>query len=543
MKDMKHIWKYSCSILCSLAILVYATSCTDLNEEVFSEITEDTYEYSPGDASRLLASVYADLRYYIGFYTYYIQEICTDEMVQPANAAGWDDGGVYRRMHLHTWNAEQTHVIDHWATTYTGILLANRTIHLLSEEGFPFSPTENKESMLAETRALRAYYYWNALDNYGDVPLVTEPTDEFPDKTSRKEVYDFVVKELLECMNDLPEVKSTANYGRFTKWAAKALLANVYLNAEVYTGTPQWEACIAQCNDIINSNQYQLDNHYLDPFKVYNENSLENIFVIPFDHVYAPGFEIYKACLHAANQDTYQLQDGPWGPGSYKAVPQFIDTYDEEDERLDVTWLKGQQYGADGSILTGFYDMMGEPLVFVNSMLDGIFTGEADGYRMVKYEIEVGSRTFMNNDFVVFRLAQVYMMKAECLLRTGNADGAAELVTFVRQRAFRNHPEKARVTGSQLQESSRYVYGTVENYVLTPQGKQFPEQYGRMYDELGWEFVGEMFRRRDMIRFGHFTKAEWLSHKPNGDHRSVFPIPQKTVDSNPNLEQNPDYVE
>lgn len=238
MKDMKHIWKYSCSILCSLAILVYVTSCTDLNEEVFSEITEDTYEYSPGDASRLLASVYADLRYYIGFYTYYIQEICTDEMVQPANAAGWDDGGVYRRMHLHTWNAEQTHVIDHWATTYTGILLANRAIHLLSEEGFPFSPTENKESMLAETRALRAYYYWNALDNYGDVALVTEPTDEFPDKTSRKEVYDFVVKELLECMNDLPEVKSTANYGRFTKWAAKALLANVYLNAEVYTGTP-----------------------------------------------------------------------------------------------------------------------------------------------------------------------------------------------------------------------------------------------------------------------------------------------------------------
>lgn len=238
MKDMKHIWKYSCSILCSLAILVYVTSCTDLNEEVFSEITEDTYEYSPGDASRLLASVYADLRYYIGFYTYYIQEICTDEMVQPANAAGWDDGGVYRRMHLHTWNAEQTHVIDHWATTYTGILLANRAIHLLSEEGFPFSPTENKESMLAETRALRAYYYWNALDNYGDVALVTELTDKFPDKTSRKEVYDFVVKELLECMNDLPEVKSTANYGWFTKWAAKALLANVYLNAEVYTGTP-----------------------------------------------------------------------------------------------------------------------------------------------------------------------------------------------------------------------------------------------------------------------------------------------------------------
>jgi len=82
---------------------------------------------------------------------------------------------------------------------------------------------------------------------------------------------------------------------------------------------------------------------------------------------------------------------------------------------------------------------------------------------------------------------------------------------------------------------------TVENYVLTPQGKSFPEQFGRFYDELGWEFAGEMTCRRDMIRFGHYTKAEWLSHKPNGDFRSVFPYPQVTVDSNPNLDQNPNY--
>lgn len=537
---MKTLAKYICYLFSCLG-LISLSACSGLDEEVFSDITEDTYEYQPGDATKVVGSSYATLRNYIGFNTYYIQQICTDETVQPANAAGWDDGGVFRRMHLHSWNAEQAHVIEYWGTSYTGVILANRAIQLLADDSFPISPTEDRASLIAETRALRAYYYWQILDNFGDAPLITEPTDELPGKTPRSDIYEYVVKELTECMNDLSDKKETANYGRFNKWGAKALLANVYLNAEVYTGTAQWDACAAQCTDILNSGVYQLEANYLDPFKVFNENSSENIFVIPFDQVYGKGLELYKATLHAANQATYRLQDSPWGPGAYKAVPQFINTYDPADQRLSDTWLSGQQYAADGSELVGSYDMMNKPLVFVNSMPDGVFTGEADGYRWKKYEIQMESKTFMNNDFVIFRLAQVYMMKAECLLRSGNASAAAELITQVRQRAFKNNPEKARVTGDELKQPSKYVYGKVEKYVLTPQGKQYPEQFGRLYDELGWEFAGEMTRRRDMIRFGHFTRAEWLSHKPNGDFRSLFPIPQATVDANPKLEQNPAY--
>ena len=112
---------------------------------------------------------------------------------------------------------------------------------------------------------------------------------------------------------------------------------------------------------------------------------------------------------------------------------------------------------------------------------------------------------------------------------------------MVRKRAFKEHPEKAIVSGAQLQEKSCYKYGTVENYVLTSQNQVYPEKFGRVYDELGWEFAGESYRRRDMIRFGHFTKAKWLSHEPNGDYKTVFPLPQKVVDTNPNLEQNPNY--
>jgi hypothetical protein len=517
------------------------TACTDLEETVYSDITEDTYNYKPGDAIKIVGASYANLRSFFGFYTYYTQEITTDELVQPANQAGWDDGGVFRRMHLHTWNSEQDHVVQYWTICFQGILLANRAIQQISDESFPIAADENRVGLIAEARALRAYYYWYVIDNFGDAPFVTEPSADLPAKTSKGEIYDFIVKELLESINDLSTQRNVSNYGRFNRWGAKALLANIYLNAEIYTGTPQWAACLAQCDDIINSTQYQLDINYLDPFKVYNENALENIFVVPFDNIYAGGFEIYKAALHAANQATYNLQDSPWGPGSVKAPPQFINTYDTDDERLEQQWLKGLQYAMDGTPLVGSYDKQGEPLEFVNSMPDGIFTGEADGYRSVKYEIEVAGKTFMNNDFVVFRLSQVYMMKAECQLRTGNADAAAEIVTMIRQRAFKKNPEKAKVTGAQLQGKSSYVYGTVKDHVLIPQSGIWPEKFGRFYDELGWEFACETFRRRDMIRFGHYTKVSWLSHEPNGDYRTLFPIPQRVVDSNRNLEQNPNY--
>lgn len=520
-------------------------SCTDLNEEIFSDITEDSYQYEAGDATKVVGAAYANLREWgncgSGQAPMLSQEICTDEGVFPANGSGWDDGGVFRRMQLHNWNTDQLQVKKLWTTCYTGILLANRAIQTISQDHFPFAAHENKAAMIAETRALRAFYYWYVLDNYGDAPLVTEPTNDLPANTSRKELYAFVVKELTEAMPDLPREKTEANYGRYTVWGAKALLANVYLNAEVYTGTAQWENCLAVCNEILGSGQYELDADYRDPFRVNNENSKENMLVIPFDEIYATGFNYHLAALHGANQQTYNLVGSPWGAGAYKGVPQFIDTYDKDDARLGYTWLSGPQYAADGSPLLGAYDQMGEPLDFVNRMPDGIFTGEAEGLRWLKYEIAQGARSDLNNDLVLFRLSQVYMMKAECLLRTGHADEAAAIVTLIRKRAFKEHPEKATVTGAQLQENSCYVYGAVENYVLTPQGKKYPEQFGRFYDELGWEFAGESFRRRDMIRFGHFTKAEWLSHKPAGDYKVLFPIPQPVVDANPNMEQNPNY--
>ena len=171
-----------------------------------------------------------------------------------------------------------------------------------------------------------------------------------------------------------------------------------------------------------------------------------------------------------------------------------------------------------------------------------IMLKEFEGWRMNKFEVLPQTPTYSDTDFPFFRYAEVLLMKAECLLRT-NQPGAGALVSQVRERAFREHKEKINITDEQLRnDNSVYQYGYVENYQIVDLGNQTPIQFGRLYDELGWEFVWEAHRRRDMIRFGTFTKKSWLSHKPKGDYRTVFPIPEVVLVSNPKLTQNPGYL-
>ena len=462
-----------------------------------------------------------------------LNELPTDEAI-----CAWSgDVDVYP-LNFAKFTASNGVVLNMFNRLYIQIAQCNN--FLIQTEG---KDDEESLTQRAEVRFIRALDYYYLIDLYGNVPFVDENTGigtYVPERITRANLYTYIEKELKEIEPQMKAPRANV-YGRADQAAIWMLLSRLYLNAEVYTGDPQWNACIQECDDIINSGKYSLDINYSDPFKAHNENSLENILVIPYDEIFATGFNYHLAALHGANQKTYDLVGSPWGAGAYKGIPQFIDTYDPDDERLNATWLGGPQYASDRTPLTGSYDLMGQPLIFVNKMPNGIFTGEAEGYRWLKYEVEMGARSELNNDLVLFRLTQVHMMKAECLLRTGKADQAASIVSMVRKRAFKEHPEKAIVSGAQLQEKSCYKYGTVENYVLTSQNQVYPEKFGRFYDELGWEFAGESYRRRDMIRFGHFTKAKWLSHEPNGDYKTVFPLPQKVVDTNPNLEQNPNY--
>lgn len=531
-------------IFCSLIAtsLLMVTSCNDLTENVYSSVTEQSYKYSVEDFDPNIAGAYEALHYTYASY-WQSQELSASEIVTPANSTGWDDGGIYKRFHLHSWNSELGQINDVWNSYYKGVILCNGALSRIENGIIPAPSEAAKKEGIAELRALRAYYYWILLDNFGDIPLVTTTEQTLPEKTARKDVYDFAVKELTEAIPDLSEEQGQTMYGRINKWAGKAILANLYLNAEVYTGTAHWEDCIKQCDDIINSGKCALASDYKDSFRATGvEGSKEVLFTIVYDYSRGiTGNYLFMNSWHSELQKKFELNAAPNAAGGPKGVTQFIDTYQDGDVRLGDSWLMGLQYAADGSPLYGVYDMKGQPLNFTKDLPDGLYTSEMAGYRMNKYEVAPHSEWSCDTDIPLIRYADVLLMKAECLLRTGEP-GAGALVTEVRRRAFKENPEKATVTDDELKENSTYQWGYVENFKIVDKGDQTPVKFGRMFDELGWEFAWEAHNRRDMIRFGIYTTKSWLSHKPDGDYRKVFPIPEKALIANPNLKQNPDYT-
>lgn len=528
-----------------ILILLYSMfSCSNnLDEVVYSSVTQQSYNYTEADFHPVISNVYRYLRHFPDHWGYFsAQEVSADCIVIAPNASGWDDGGVYRRMHYHTWNSQQGHVGNLWNQFYRGALICNNILHQIETEVVIAPSSNEKERGIAEVRAMRAFYYWLICDNFGDAPLVTSIETELPEKNTREELFNFVVNELKEVIPMLSEEVGGNYYGRMNKWAAKATLASVYLNGEVYTGKSFWEECLAECNDIINSGRFTLSPNFKDPFRATGmESNKEVIFTIPFDRDFGGGNSIHMFSWHGELKKKFLIEATPWGSGSAMGLTQFIDTYDADDSRLGDTWLMGPQYDANGEQLKGTYDKKGEPFVYTKEVPNASYTSEMEGYRMNKFEVAPGSTNNSTTDIPFFRYAQILLIKAECLLRS-NQSGAGELVTQVRQRAFKDNPSKAIVTDEQLKQNSSYKYGYVEDYIIVDSGNQDPIEFGRLLDEYAWELVWEMHRRRDLIRFGVYTKKSWLSHKPQGDYRSVFPIPDAVINSNPKLEQNPNYL-
>ena len=540
--NMKTYLKTAVAVLCVGGLI---SSCSNnLDEKVYSLVTEETYNYSTEDFHPTVASVYSYLRF-IGHDNYWAtQELTGDCIVNPPNSSGWDDGGTYRMLHYHKWTSEQNHVKVMWEKFYQGVVLCNTVIDQIENGVLPAPSDDEKRKGLAELRAVRAYYNWLICDNFGDAPLLKTRTSELPEKSSRKDIYQFVVDELKEVIPDLDEQQGGNIYGRINKWAGMTLLANVYLNAKVYIGEEHWQDCLDVCDQIITSSPCGLSENYNASFRATGtESSKEILFTIPFDKTLAGGQSIHMFSWHGELQKKFKLEATPWGSGSGMALTQFIDTYDENDTRLTDTWLMGDQYTPEGELLLCTYDMKGQPLSYIKDVKDGNYTNETDGYRMFKFEVPEGTTGSSDTDFPLHRYSEVLLMKAECLLRLGKP-GAGDLVTEVRRRNFKNNPEKAVVTDNDLKANSSYQYGTVINYVNQHNGDQSPIEFGRLLDELGWEFAWEMHRRRDLIRFGIYTKKNWLSHDAagEGDYRTVFPIPEAALTSNPQLTQNPDYA-
>lgn len=526
-------YTYSLVAVC-LGSMLMLGGCFNLDEETYSEIIEETYVPSEEDEIPLLATAYSPFRYIMEWYGLFdLQEEPGDAIVTPTRPEGWDDGGTYKRMHLHTWNNMEEQPRGTWTYCYNGINNANKVLKRV-EEGYFLK--EREEAVRAEVRAVRALWYSILCDTHGNVPILTSFTPDVPKQSTRKEVYDFVIKELKEALPLLSDKVDQSTYGRLTRWGAHCVLARMYLNAEVYTGTPAWNEALAECNKVIEAGKFSLEPVYRDIFKTDNENCMETIFAVPYDEVYntgtnnGPAFTAHMKWLSTGSRKAFNMQANPWN--GCAANPQFINSYDKADNRLADSWLQGPQRNTAGEVVCEYVNQL--PSIYESKTYDG--------YRVGKYEIKNGARGLLSNDFPYFRYAEVLLTKAECLLRLGQDEQeAANLATQVRMRAF-DDPAKAVVTVADLKADTKIKYGILnEQGAVSDPGDVTPVQFGGLYDEWGWEFAAEARRRTDMIRFGTYQTKSWFNHKPVGNYTTLFPIHFEDMNTNSNLKQNPGY--
>ena len=498
--------------------------CTKLDTKVYDQV-EHFWE-TEQQVSAGIAPAYAGLRNYVplnGGVTdgiYALLELSADGLICPERAGNWRDGGLWERLWKHKWTPFDPSVQNGWTFIFSGITRINQILQTVSN----LKPRPaNYASIVAELRTLRAFYNFLALDLFGNTPIVDSNNvnlDEIKPR-SRVEVFNYVEKELKDNIPALTTEVSTATYGRATRWFGYAVLAKLYLNAPIYTGTARWADCVAACDAILQSNNYRLEADYFANFKIANEGSKENIFVIPFDINAGLGsFWIQQATLHSQSNLTFGLQYS--GYNSVCSPEAYYRLFDSADRRRRI-FLVGQQYKnqvVDPANIQYTDDSKTIPLsfdpAFSNFHLQAPLA-EVAGARCAKWEFNKDANFNMSNDFAVFRLADIILMKAEALYRNQDASGALAVIN-------------QRVSGI-----------SIRSRVGMPDFTPAELNLDGLLKERALELAWEGWRRNDLIRFGHFTDARSPEKAQSEAFRLLYPIPKAELDKNPYLVQNTGY--
>jgi hypothetical protein len=494
----------SIKTFCMAALVTLALgSCWELDQEVLTGITQEDLNanVTPELIEVLKQSAYSavvgDFGAHGGLYA--INEISSDEMAIPQKGADWEDGGIWLRNHRHAWLATDGPYNGAWQYAF----------RIVGESNLLLQQFPDLELLGAELRVLRALGYLWLIDNFGNVPIIVE-TDRggSPTQSTRAEVFEFIETSVMENIDMLTQNNTRTN---LNYWSAHMILAKLYLNAEVYTGTPRWADAERVLDVIINEGPYSLAPNFFSNFAVFNSNSPENIFTLPYDANNAGGFNIHQMTLHYSSQLTFELQEQPWN--GYTALEEFYNSFEDDDIRKG-SLREGQQFASDG--ITPIVDASAEPQDPNGPPIN--FTPEINelapnalrqaGTRVNKFEIPLGAGPNLSNDFPIFRYADVLLMKAEAAWRQGNTETALEYINRVRSRAN-------------------------VDPVTTVNADLFLAERGR-------ELFAEGHRRSDLIRLGKYNDAWW--EKPaSAPFRVLFPIPENQLQANPNLNQNPGY--
>lgn len=462
-----------------------------------------------------------------------VQEVTSD-----ACKCAWENDAWVRAMNTNTWSdADNDATYAVYVRTLQGIAYTNEYLRQtasdrLSDRGVSSELAAKIQGFRAEARFLRAYFYWMALDVFGDVPFTTENSPfgggVNPKQASRKDVFDYCISELTDlAADDSPMPAARSNYPRADKGAVLGLLARMYLNAEVYTGTPMWQEAKDACEDIFTMG-YSLCPEYADLFRGDNgenpEALNEVLFGISYDaeqtQSYGGTSYLTLAAIAATDVSSTQMINGVndgWGGirVPYEYVEKYFNvrnadysagTYDVNDKRGRMFYIKGRSESMDGALY-----------VFLNGWSCLKFNNIPHNMDQDSYLATAASKAYSDIDFPMIRLGEIYLIYAEACMNLGQANTALPKVQDLAARA-----------------------GVTAPTSITQEW---------LIEERARELMWEGHRRTDLIRYGKFTSSSFLWTYKGGsfsgqgfdDHMKIFAIPASELASNPELHQNPGY--
>lgn len=564
------------------ATLLWGTpSCTDLDETVYDQLMTSNYYQSKDDVVRAFVRPF-EHAYWSITSTYRLQEITADQIGTWERDGWFYDGGVWDRLHKHTWGLEGTdagYITGAWNGFFQGIGQCNVVLEdfeKLDPQQLGYT-AEEFASLEAQLHTLRAWFYIRALDMFRYLPRAVSFNDQSQNTTTQldpKDTFAFIETELLEALESLPvkggQTGNGMQQGQWNKASAAALLVRLYLNAEKWIGTPKYTECAEYAQRIINGDYgtYSLAKNWYEPFDWNNETCNEILFGFTASfsrtHWHMDSSMYWWSMPNDANRYFGFTEWGGMLP-SYAVQPSLDVDGNPYNFELGMPVASFKKYPADyrlkkyrnleeaskreGMFLYGYLtynnenDTVKSPTTPYNIYLRdqvGRFLGTKpgepiedkessvlhgdmnSGWCVVKYPIyRDDDPGMMEADFAEIRLAEVYYSLAECKLRAGDVTGAAKLLNEVRKR---NYPEE-----------------NWNEYLYQPDGKAVLTE-AELLDEWGREFFNEGRRRTDLCRWNKYSSATWWDKKPEADnHTDIFILTKEILGANPDLKQNPGY--